>query len=209
MQEHTMASEFRNEALTDFSKEENAAQMRAAIEKVRGELGRDYPLVIGGERVLTGRTFDSRNPARKTEVVGRFQKANAELARQAIETADETFQTWSRTSAQERTDLLFRVAAMMRERRHELSAWMVFEVAKSWAEADGDTAEAIDFCEFYAREMLRRRRERVDLHPARRRRRHPPLEFPARDHGGHDRRVGRDGQHSRPQAFVRRADHRI
>jgi 1-pyrroline-5-carboxylate dehydrogenase len=150
-----MASEFRNEAFTDFSKDENAVAMRAAIEKVRGELGRDYPLVIGGERVLTGRTFDSTNPARKTELVGRFQKANAELARQAIETADETFKTWSRTTAQERADLLFRVAAMMRERRHELSAWMVFEVAKSWAEADGDTAEAIDFCEFYAREMLR------------------------------------------------------
>ncbi len=150
-----MASEFRNEALTDFSKEENAARMREAVEKVRGELGRDYPLVIGGERVMTGRTFDSTNPARKTEVVGRFQKANAELARQAIETADETFKTWSRTPPDERADLLFRVAAMMRERRHELSAWMVFEVAKTWAEADGDTAEAIDFCEFYAREMLR------------------------------------------------------
>ncbi len=150
-----MASEFRNEAFTDFSKEENAAAMRAAIEKVRGELGRDYPLVIGGERVMTGRTFDSLNPARKTEVVGRFQKANAELARQAIETAEETFKTWSRTPPHERADLLFRVAAMMRERRHELSAWMVFEVAKTWAEADGDTAEAIDFCEFYAREMLR------------------------------------------------------
>jgi 1-pyrroline-5-carboxylate dehydrogenase len=150
-----MASEFRNEAFTDFSKEENAAQMRAAVEKVRGELGRDYPLVIGGERVMTGRTFDSTNPARRTEVVGRFQKANAEIARQAIETADETFKTWSRTPPRERADLLFRVAAMMRERRHELSAWMVFEVAKSWAEADGDTAEAIDFCEFYAREMLR------------------------------------------------------
>ncbi|MDQ3908674.1 MAG: L-glutamate gamma-semialdehyde dehydrogenase [Acidobacteriota bacterium] len=150
-----MASEFRNESFTDFSKEENAAAMRAAIEKVRGELGRDYPLVIGGERVMTGRTFDSLNPARKTEVVGRFQKANAELARQAIETAEETFKTWSRTPPHERADLLFRVAAMMRERRHELSAWMVFEVAKTWAEADGDTAEAIDFCEFYAREMLR------------------------------------------------------
>jgi 1-pyrroline-5-carboxylate dehydrogenase len=150
-----MASEFRNEALTDFSKEENAALMRAAIEKVRGGLGRDYPLVIGGERVMIGRTFDSMNPARRTETVGRFQKANGELARLAIERADETFETWSRTSPQERADLLFRVAAMMRERRHELSAWMVFEVAKTWAEADGDTAEAIDFCEFYAREMLR------------------------------------------------------
>jgi 1-pyrroline-5-carboxylate dehydrogenase len=150
-----MHGEFRNEAFTDFSKEENAQLMRAAIEKVRGELGREYPLVIGGERIETGRTFDSINPAQKTELVGRFQKATEELARRAVETADETFKSWSRTSAEERAELLFRVAAILRERRHELSAWMIFEVGKTWAEADGDTAEAIDFCEFYAREMLR------------------------------------------------------
>ncbi|MDQ1522083.1 MAG: 1-pyrroline-5-carboxylate dehydrogenase [Pyrinomonadaceae bacterium] len=150
-----MHGEFRNEAFTDFSKEENAAAMRAALEKVRGELGREYPLVIGGERVKTGRTFDSLNPAKKTEVVGRFQKASEELARRAVETADETFKTWSKTLPEERARLLFTVAEILRERRHELSAWMVFEVGKTWAEADGDTAEAIDFCEFYAREMLR------------------------------------------------------
>ncbi|HEV7904056.1 MAG TPA: L-glutamate gamma-semialdehyde dehydrogenase [Pyrinomonadaceae bacterium] len=150
-----MHGEFRNEAFTDFGKEENAQLMRAAIEKVRGELGREYPLVIGGERVKTGRTFDSLNPAKKTEVVGRFQKATEELARRAVETADETFKTWSKTLPEERARLLFLVAEILRERRHELSAWMIFEVGKTWAEADGDTAEAIDFCEFYAREMLR------------------------------------------------------
>src|SRR3989440_12479743 len=150
-----MQSEFKNEALTDFSRDENARAMRAALDKVRNELGREYPLVIGGERIKTGRTFDSVNPARKTEVVGRFQKATEELARRAVETADETFKTWSRTLPQQRADLLFRVAGLLRERRHEFSAWMVYEVAKTWAEADGDTAEAIDFCDFYAREMLR------------------------------------------------------
>jgi 1-pyrroline-5-carboxylate dehydrogenase len=150
-----MHGEFRNEAFTDFSREENAQLMRAAIERVRGELGREYPLVIGGERIETGRTFDSLNPAKKTEVVGRFQKATEELARRAVETADETFKTWSRTPASERAELLFRVASILRERRHEMSAWMICEVGKTWAEADGDTAEAIDFCEFYAREMLR------------------------------------------------------
>lgn len=150
-----MHSEFRNEAFTDFSKEENARLMRAAIEKVKGQLGRDYPLVIGGERVMTGRTFESINPARKTEVVGRFQKATGELARLAVEKANETFATWRNTPATERAELLFRVAKALRERRHEMSAWMIHEVGKTWAEADGDTAEAIDFCEFYAREMLR------------------------------------------------------
>jgi 1-pyrroline-5-carboxylate dehydrogenase len=150
-----MQNDFRNEAFTDFGQAENAQAMRAAIEQVRGELGRDYPLVIGGERVMTGRTFESFNPAKKTEVVGRFQKATEELARLAVERANETFQTWRNTPAEERAALLFRVADILRERRHYFSAWMIFEVGKSWAEADGDTAEAIDFCDFYAREMLR------------------------------------------------------
>jgi 1-pyrroline-5-carboxylate dehydrogenase len=150
-----MPTEFRNEPFTDFSKEENAQAMRAAIAKVQSELGREYPLVIGGERISTEKKLDSFNPADRTQLVGRFQKATKELASRAVETAYETFSTWKNTSAQERADLVFRVAASLRERKHEMSAWMIHEVGKTWPEADGDTAEAIDFCEFYAREMLR------------------------------------------------------
>ncbi|MGZ5483024.1 MAG: L-glutamate gamma-semialdehyde dehydrogenase [Pyrinomonadaceae bacterium] len=129
--------------------------MRAAIELVKTQLGTEYPLVIGGERVKTGDMLDSINPANRTQVVGKFHKATKELANKAVESAAEAFQTWRNVPAQERADLLFRVAATMRERKHEFSAWMIHEVAKSWPEADGDTAEAIDFLEFYAREMLR------------------------------------------------------
>jgi 1-pyrroline-5-carboxylate dehydrogenase len=150
-----MQSEFRNEPLTDFSQAENARAMRAAIEKVQGQLGRDYPLVIGGERIMTGRTFESLNPANKTEVVGRFQKATEELARHSVENAYETFARWRNTSPEQRADLLFRVATLLRQRKHEMSAWMIYEVGKTWVEADADTAEAIDFSEFYGREMLR------------------------------------------------------
>src|SRR6267143_1362883 len=150
-----MATEFRNEPLTDFSKEENARAMRAALEKVKSELGREYPLVIGGERIETAAKLDSINPANRTQVVGRFQKATKELANKAVESAYDAFQTWKNTSPEERAELLFRIAGILRERKHELSAWMIHEVAKTWAEADGDTAEAIDFLEFYGREMLR------------------------------------------------------
>lgn len=150
-----MATEFRNEPFTDFSKQENAQAMRAALEKVKSELGREYPLVIGGERLMTDAKLESINPANRTQVVGRFQKATKELANKAVELADNTFKTWRNTSAQERAQLLFRAAAIVRERKHELSAWMIHEVAKTWPEADGDTAEAIDFLEFYGREMLR------------------------------------------------------
>src|SRR5690349_6912364 len=150
-----MRTEFRNEPFTDFTKEENAQAMRDALEKVGAELGREYPLVIGGERLTTGSLLDSVNPANRTQVVGRFNKATKELASRAVDKAAEAFETWKKTSAEERAELLFRVAAIMRERKHELSAWMIHEVAKTWPEADGDTAEAIDFCEFYGREMLR------------------------------------------------------
>lgn len=150
-----MPAEFRNEPFTDFTKAENAQAMRAAIEKVSSELGREYPLVIGGERITTSGKFDSINPANRTQVVGRFNKATKELATRAVDTAFETFKSWSKTPVQDRANLLFRAGAILRERKHEMSAWMIHEVSKTWAEADGDTAEAIDFCEFYAREMLR------------------------------------------------------
>ena len=150
-----MPTEFRNEPFTDFTTEENAQAMRTAIEKVRAELGKEYPLVIGGERIKTGDTLESINPANRTQVVGKFHKATRELANRAVEAAAATFATWRNVPAPERAQLLFRVAEIMRSRKHELSAWMIHEVAKSWPEADGDTAEAIDFCEFYAREMLR------------------------------------------------------
>src|SRR6185295_5557725 len=150
-----MPTEFRNKPFTDFTKEENAQAMRNALAKVGAELGREYPLVIGGERIATESKLDSFDPANRTQLVGRFNKATKELANRAVEAAYATFQTWRNTPAEERSALLFRVAEIMRERRHELSAWMIYEVAKTWPEADGDTAEAIDFCEFYAREMLR------------------------------------------------------
>src|SRR4030095_10088958 len=150
-----MPTEFRNEPFTDFNKEENAQAMRDAIQKVKDQLGREYPLVIGGERITTEGKLDSINPANRSQVVGRFNKATKELATRAVENAYDAFQTWKKTPASERAELLFRVAGIMRERKHELSAWMIYEVAKTWAEADGDTAEAIDFCEFYDRAMLR------------------------------------------------------
>src|SRR5690242_21927784 len=129
-----MKTEFRNEPFTDFTKEENAQAMRNALDKVGAELGREYPLVIGGERITTEGKLESINPANRTQVVGRFNKATKELATRAVDTAYETFKTWRNVPSQERADLLFRVAAKLRERKHEMSAWMIYEVAKTWPE---------------------------------------------------------------------------
>src|SRR6266571_2597609 len=109
-----MPTEFRNEPLTDFSEEENAAAMRAAIGQVKEQLGQEYPLVIGGERIKTGDTLESINPANRTEIIGKFHKATKELASRAVETAYQTFQSWRHVPANERAKLLLRVAAMLR-----------------------------------------------------------------------------------------------
>src|SRR5712691_5845542 len=146
---------FVNEPLVDFTKDENARKMRAAIEKVRGQLGREYDLVIGGKRVKTQDKIKSINPAKPSQVVGLHQKAGKEHVEPAMQAALRAFDSWSRTSVEERASLVFRVGDLMRERKFELCAWLVFEVSKNWAEADADISETIDFCEFYAREALR------------------------------------------------------
>jgi 1-pyrroline-5-carboxylate dehydrogenase len=147
--------EFQNTPLLDFSKDENARPMRQALEKVRGELGREYDIVIGGERVKTAEKFTSTNPARPSEVVGVFQKGGRDAAEKALDAASKAFLSWRDVAPEKRAEVLFRAADVLRRRRHEFSAWLVFEVGKTWPEADGDTAEAIDFLEFYGREALR------------------------------------------------------
>src|SRR2546422_2587402 len=146
---------FVNEPLTDFNREDIARKMRSAVEKVRGQLGREYDLVIGGKRVKTSDKIKSLNPAKPSQVVGLHQKAGKEHVEPAMNAALRAFETWSRTSVEERASLLFRVGDLLRERKFEFSAWMVFEVSKNWAEADGDVAETIDFCEYYSGEALR------------------------------------------------------
>ena len=140
---------FVNEPLTNFGKEENARKMRAALEKVRGQLGREYDLIIGGKRVRTKDKIKSINPAKPSQVVGLHQKAGKEHVEPAMQAALEAFESWSQASVEERSALLFRAGDLLRERKFEFCAWLVFEVSKNWAEADADIAETIDFCEYY------------------------------------------------------------
>jgi len=156
-------SPFANEPLTDFSNEENARKMRAAIDKVRGQLGREYELIIGGKRIKTQDKIKSLNPAKPSQVVGVHQKAGKEHVEPAIQAALGAFEHWSRTSVEERASLLFHAADLLRERKFEFGAWLVFEVSKNWAEADADIAETIDFLEYYGREALRLAKVKPDV----------------------------------------------
>ena len=148
---------FSNEPVVDFRVEANVQAMRAAIEKVRSELGREYDLVIGGKRVRTHGENDkirSLNPARPSEVVGVHQKAGIEHVEPAMQAALAAFESWKNVAVEERAGLLFRAAEIIRKRKPEFNAWMVLEVGKNWDEAEADTCEAIDFLEFYARLAL-------------------------------------------------------
>ena len=146
---------FKNEPLTDFSKSANRKAMEKALAKVKAILGKEYPLVIGGEEIHTDDKLKSINPSQSSEVVGVFSKANPDLANKAIETAAKKFEEWKWTDPKKRSDYLFKAAKLIRQRKYEFSAVMIYEVGKTCPEADADTAEAIDFLEFYAREMLR------------------------------------------------------
>ncbi|WHZ60128.1 L-glutamate gamma-semialdehyde dehydrogenase [Metabacillus hrfriensis] len=146
---------YKHEPFTDFSSEENKKAYLEGLKLVESYLGQDYNLVIGGECISTEDKIVSVNPSNKEEVIGRVSKANQELAEKAMQVADETFNTWRKVKPEIRADILFRAAAIIRRRKHEFSALLTKEAGKPWNEADADTAEAIDFIEYYARQMLK------------------------------------------------------
>jgi len=147
--------EFRNEPVLDFRDVKNIRKQRAALEQVRLQLGKEYPNIIAGKRVYSESKTISRNPARPEEVIGVFQKSGTDHAEQAITAALKAFEQWKNVPPKQRARYLFKAANEIRRRRFEINAWMIREVGKNYTEADADTCEAIDFLEFYGREMLR------------------------------------------------------
>jgi len=149
-----MTTVYKHEPFTDFSKEENRKAFEAALENVNKVIGKEYPLVINGERITTKSQIVSYNPANKDEIVGKVGKATQEHAEMAIQAADKAFQTWRYWNPEERANILFRAAAIIRRKKYDFSALLVKEAGKPWNEADADTAEAIDFLEYYGRQMI-------------------------------------------------------
>jgi RHH-type proline utilization regulon transcriptional repressor/proline dehydrogenase/delta 1-pyrroline-5-carboxylate dehydrogenase len=144
-------SPFRNEPPTDFSLPANRDAMRHALAEVAGRLG----ALVGEDDEWTGPTLESRDPSRTDRLVGTVPRATVADAERAIAAAVAAAPGWAATPPRERAAILIRVAALMRSRRFELAAWEVYECGKPWREADADVAEAVDFCEYYAREMIR------------------------------------------------------
>jgi 1-pyrroline-5-carboxylate dehydrogenase len=146
-------SAFTNEQVTDFSVPANRAAAEAALARVRAELGRDYELWIAGAAHKTGDLLTSVNPSDTSQVIGKHHKATPELATKAIEDAHAYFPEWRRVSAERRVELVVKAAALIRKHKFDFDAWLVLEAGKTWPEADGDVSEAIDFAEYYARQM--------------------------------------------------------
>ncbi len=149
-----MVKEYTHEPLTDFTKVDNRQAFEEALQRVNLELGIEYPLLINGERTLTDEKIISYNPAIKTEIIGKVSKANKVLAEQAMQAALVAFESWKNWQPESRAQLLLNVSSILKRRMHEFSAYLVKEVGKPWIEADADTAEAIDFIEYYARQMM-------------------------------------------------------
>lgn len=150
-----MVLPYTREPLTDFSKKENQEAFLEGLKVVESYLGESYDLTIGGKKVTTEQKIVSTNPANKDEMIGYVSKADKALAEEAMQVAYETFETWRKTSAESRAEILFRAAAIVRRRKHEFSALLVKEAGKPWREADADVAEGIDFLEYYGRQMLK------------------------------------------------------
>src|SRR5208282_322875 len=156
----TESKPFFNELVADFSQTANREAMERALRDVRAQLGREYELLIAGRREKTGDLLKSVNPSRPAEIVGVHHKATAALATEAVEGAHAYFPVWGAVTPETRARILLRAAELFRERKFEFDAWLVYEAGKTWPEADADVSEAIDFCEYYARQMQDRKSTR-------------------------------------------------
>ncbi len=153
--DNDILKDFRNIGYKDFSDSKDEQAMKEALDKVAKEFGKVYPIVIDGERYARDERITSINPSNLDECVGYVSKADEKMVNLALDTATKRFEEWKFVSPKERAEYLFKTAEIMKKRRFELDAWMVYEVGKNWIEADADTAEAIDFLEYYGRQMLR------------------------------------------------------
>ena len=147
--------EFRNEPFSDFTAEPVQRKMEDALRSVTAQLSREFPVLIGGRPVSTKETFRSLNPSQSDQVVALVHQAGPDEVEAAVRAALEAFEKWRWVPAEERAALFMRAAAILRRRRFEAAAWMTYEVGKNWGEADVEVAEAIDFVEYNAREILR------------------------------------------------------
>jgi len=124
-------------------------ELDRAIEQVKSDFGKSYPLVIGGREVRAASQFDDRSPIDARILLGRFQSASREQVREAVAAASAVFPAWSARPWGDRVSLTKKLADAIRARRWELSALMGYEAGKNRLECVGDVEESADLIEYY------------------------------------------------------------
>jgi 1-pyrroline-5-carboxylate dehydrogenase len=145
---------YKTEPLLDMTRCEHIQTYQQHIQDIESKLGKHYDLIIDGKRIKTHVMYTSLNPANKKEIIGTISQASQKEVDLALDAALKRFETWKVSSPKMRADVLFKAASIIRKRKFEFSAFMTKEAGKSYVEADADTAEAIDFLEYYGRQML-------------------------------------------------------
>ncbi|WFS63714.1 proline dehydrogenase family protein [Pseudodesulfovibrio thermohalotolerans] len=146
---------FRNFPPADFTVPAEREAYPASIARIRSAMGGRVPLFINGRDVTTDDVLDSYNPANPGEIVGSVCQAGVAEVDAAVEAARVAYPVWRDVPPEERAQVLLKAAAHLKANVHEMAALQVLEVGKQWDQAQADVGEAIDFLEYYAREMIR------------------------------------------------------
>jgi RHH-type proline utilization regulon transcriptional repressor/proline dehydrogenase/delta 1-pyrroline-5-carboxylate dehydrogenase len=151
---------FQNEPTWDWSLPEHRTLFRKALDRIRKKMPYRIPLRIDGKGVKTKETFVSVNPNAPSERIAVSASAEEAHVAKALDAAKHAFLQWKDVGPRDRAGYLRKAAAVARKMRYDLAALQVYEVGKAWSEADADVCEAIDFLEYYSREMERFSRPR-------------------------------------------------
>ncbi|MCB9026056.1 MAG: bifunctional proline dehydrogenase/L-glutamate gamma-semialdehyde dehydrogenase [Bdellovibrionaceae bacterium] len=154
-QENQDPKKFYNVPLTDFSKKESRRKMKEALLQVKNDFGKSYSIIINNQTYTSQQWIERYNPSQTTQLIAKVAAATTEHAEIAIKTAKDSYKNWKKTPVQRRSELLENLASLIENERFQLAALQVYEVGKTWHEADGDVCEAVDFCRYYAKEMLK------------------------------------------------------
>ncbi|MCB0353556.1 MAG: aldehyde dehydrogenase family protein [Bdellovibrionales bacterium] len=149
---------FQNESPLDFSIASHRDDFNGAVGLVRKRIEqREYVAkpIVEGRRRDCSEQISSLDPAAPSRIVGTVHLADTHLAQEALDSLATGARIFNEMGYEKRAHCLLRLGDLMARRRNELAALMIYEAGKPWKEADADVCEAIDFCRYYAIEMLK------------------------------------------------------
>ncbi len=141
---------FKNHPHLDFSQKENRDNFDKALKGWKKKFPVEVPILLKGKTAKSPQIFKRENPSQTDQIISRSFFTQKEQAEQAVQYTSSYFEQWRRSPTQKRISSLRKLAQLMQKQEFELASLQVFEVGKTWGEAQADVAEAIDFCNYYA-----------------------------------------------------------